>query len=165
MSDYAATTKVCVNDSRMEIETTLLRFGCVNAVAAAIDGIARVLFQREGLPYDMSIPLPSPGAREFEYRKCGTGWAHRNIAEQTHAYEQACRVTWRKLALLIKAKCVALSDMQGGVTFEQEFLAYARLPRGGTVGSFTIPQLKDIAANGEQALLIPRVALPGRSET
>lgn len=159
MSNYATKTTVSVASSKAEIEATLNRFKIVDVAYGTLHGVASVMFERGGRPYCIRVTLPDPKAKEF-HETPGRGLP-RSSDQAYAAWEQACRVKWRELALLIKAKLVAVSNSEPGdaVNFENEFLAYAMLPDRRTVGDLAEEQLTQFALEGK----LPGI-LPGRSE-
>ena len=67
------------------------------------------------------------------------------------AWEQACRQRWRALVLMVKGK---LEGIECGIaTIENEFLAYACLPNGQTVGQWIQPQMKKVLKGDMPKLL------------
>ncbi len=156
MAQYAENTKVSVAASKAEIEQTLNRFGIHDVMHGTIDDVASVMFKRNGRPYRMSVRLPDPAAEEFKFRRNGPhGRVARTLEQRHDAWEQACRVKFRELALLVKAKLVAIQGSDGDISFENEFLAYQMLPRGGTVGEWAETQLQEIEKRGEMPSLMP----------
>jgi hypothetical protein len=156
MAGYAEKTKVTTAASEAEIRQTLSRFGAVDALCGEIDGQATVVFKHNGRPYSIRVQLPDKDADEFRYTP--SRGLERTKAQAYDAWEQSCRVKWRELALLIKAKLVACSN--DVARFESEFLAYAMLPGGRSVGDLAELQLQAFAERGE----LPGI-LPGRCET
>lgn len=152
MAGYATKTKVSVAQSKAEIEDTLNRFGIRNVGYFSDERSAIIIFKREGQPYSISVDLPNPNDEEFKFTPARRH--KRTDAEANAAWEQACRVKWRELALLIKAKLVAISN--DAATFEDEFLAYAMLPNNSTVGQWAKTQIADMVAQGQMPELFPR---------
>ncbi len=162
MSGYAENTKVSVASSKTEIESTLNRFGIEDVGHFTESGAAVVMFKREGRPYSIRVTLPDRNADEFRFTP---GRRLERTADQAYAaWEQACRVKWRELALLIKAKLVAISNET--VSFDEEFLAYAMLPNRQTVGDWAAGQLHAMHSAGELPDMLPRgqAALPRRTQ-
>lgn len=155
MAGYAEKTKVTTAASEAEIRQTISRFGAVDALCGQIEGHATVIFKHNGRGYNIRVQLPDKEADEFWYTPGRR--LDRTEAQAYDAWEQACRVKWRELALLIKAKLVACSN--DVAQFENEFLAYVMLPGGRSVGDLAEQQLQAFAERGE----LPGI-LPGRSE-
>lgn len=152
MSGYAEKTKVSVAASKTEIEATLNRFGIRDVVHGTVDGVASVMFKRNGRPYCIRVTLPDPDDKSFRFTP---GRGLKRTQEQAHAaWEQACRAKWRELHLLIKAKLVAISD--DAASFENEFLAYQMLPDRRTVGDWAEEHLQQIESAGQMPSLMPR---------
>lgn len=153
MSKYAVNTSVSVEASEAEIKATLRRFGVMDAFSGTLDGRAQIMFKYNGQPYCIAVILPDPNDNEFQYTP-----SQRKQRTQDQAYaawEQGCRVKWRELALVIKAKLVAISNE--AVSFEDEFLAYAMLPnRTGyhTFGDWANKQLQGFIQAGETPALV-----------
>lgn len=77
----------------------------------------------------------------------------RHADDALRAWEQACRQSWRALALVIKAK---LEAVEAGIsTVDDEFLAHVLLPNGATVGETLGPELDAAAVEGRMPSLIP----------
>lgn len=161
MAGYATKTTVSVAHSKAEIEDTFNRFGIRNIGYFCEDDSAVVMFKHDGQPYSIYVTLPDPDAKEFHVTP-GRG-LERTSDQAYAAWEQACRVKWRELALLIKAKLVAISSK--AAAFEDEFLAYAMLPSRETLGHWARRQLSDMRERGEMPELLPRgqAALTGRN--
>lgn len=134
---YAAGTAVSVEKSRAEIETVLARYGA-DAFAYATDGrSAKVGFRMAVRQYRFSLTMPDPAAKEFTEHSRGP----RTPDAARTAWEQACRQSWRALALVIKAKLEAVAA--GISTVEDEFLAHMVLPDAKTVGEWMKPQIDE----------------------
>lgn len=158
MSHYAAGTSVSVEKSKAEIETILRRFGADQFVLGWSGNGATIGFHCQGRMIRFDLRLPDRGDKRFREYKRGT-WVHRREpAQAENLWEQACRESWRSLALVIKAKLAAVES--GISTFEQEFLAHVLLPDGSNVGQFMAPQLERAYTCGEMPELLP--ALPAR---
>jgi hypothetical protein len=151
MSGYAEHTKVSVGASKAEIEATLNRFGIHDVLYGTIDGIASVMFRHQGRSYVLRLTMPDPQDAEFWMTPAQR---HRRSDEQAYAaWEQACRVKWREIALLMKAKLVAVSSE--AVSFEDEFLAYTMLPDRSTMGEWAVDQLEYMCQSGQMPELLP----------
>ena len=141
---YAAGTEVSSEKSRMEIETTLRRYGATGFMYGWQPASAMVAFEAHGRTIKFMLPLPDKTDQKFtHFKRGGSQWAltPRTEAAALAAWEQACRQRWRALALCIKAKLEAVEC--GITTFEQEFLAHFIAADGRTVGEHIIPQLND----------------------
>ena len=115
MTPYAAKTKVSVEQTRVDIERVLTRYGA-DAFGYSQDGPAvRIAFRREGRHYRIDLIMPED--------------------------PQGCRVRWRALLMIIKAKLEAAAA--GVTSFEDEWLAQTVLPDRQTVGEWAKPQLEE----------------------
>lgn len=134
---YATTTEVTVEKSRLEIEKTLRKYGA-DAFAYGEDGRdVRLSFRMAGRQFRFALTLPDPKERRFAYSSRGPREPHVALAH----WEQACRTSWRALALVIKAK---LEAVEAGIsTLEDEFLANLILPDRQTVGDWIRPQVEE----------------------
>jgi len=152
VSSYASQTTVSADKSRSEIEATLRRFGADQFMYGWEKTHAVIQFRAQQRLIRFVLELPNRDDPRFTLTP--TGKKRRTPDAMLKAYEQATRSTWRSLALVIKAKLVAVDD--GIVTFEHEFLAHIVLPSGDTVGRWAIPQVATAYETGE---MLP--ALPG----
>ena len=152
MSTYASQTTVSAEKSRAEIEVILRRFGADQFMYGWEDTRAVIQFRAQERLIRFVLDLPDQDDPRFTMTPAGR--KRRTPDAMLKAYEQATRSAWRSLALVIKAKLVAVDD--GIVTFEQEFLAHIVLPSGDTVGRWAIPQVATAYETGD---MLP--ALPG----
>jgi hypothetical protein len=151
MARYASETTVGSEQSRMEIERTLTRYGA-DAFMYFQDGFrAAIAFRANGRHVRFMLPLPNPNADAFLYTP--TTKKLRAPGARTEAYEQAIRQRWRALALVIKAKLEAV--VAGISVFEDEFLANIVLPDGQTAGDFMRPQIAAAYETGKMPPLLP----------
>ena len=148
MRRYASTTTVPVEHSRAEIEKLLQRHGATGFLYGWQDDKARIEFLMKTRHLRFVLALPDRLADEFS-RTPGKR-SLRRPEDRDHAWEQACRSSWRALLLIIKAKLEAIEV--GVSVFEQEFLAFIVAPNGKTVGEIIIPQLM---AGTSSHLLLP----------
>jgi hypothetical protein len=148
MGRYAKDTTVSSARSKMEIEKTLAKFGARAFMYGWEGEHAAVAFQM----YDRHIKfiLPLPSRDDFSQTETGRERAA-NVAEK--AYEQAVKQKWRSLALIIKAKLVAVDD--GILSFEEAFLAHIVLPDKSTVGQFILPQIARAYDQGSMPKMLP----------
>jgi hypothetical protein len=163
MSIYASQTSVSVEKSRAEIESTLARYGAERFAYATEPGRAMIGFcitdptTRTMLNVRMILPLPAKSEKRFTHRTVYQKWVENPPEMVNKLWEQACRSTWRALALVIKAKLEACASRIS--TVEREFLADVLLPSGQTTGEWLRPQLKEISERGE----MPRLLLTSAS--
>jgi hypothetical protein len=146
MSEYAASTRVSINQTRHEIEYLLDDAGA-EAFAFMKEGeSAAIAFRLSGRNYVLKLHLPD----RTEFAKTKTGRS-RYASEAEKFYQQAIRARWRALLLLLKAKLIAVAD--GVTTVEDEFLAAAMLNDGQTVGQWAASH--PTALTGSGPLLLP----------
>lgn len=135
---YAAKTEVSTEKTRIEIERTLLRYGA-SSFAYGMDGNrASVMFQIADRRIRFILTLPAHDEKRFTHHSRG----RRTPEAARSEWEQACRSSWRALALVIKAKLEAVAA--GITTVEDEFLAHTMLPDGTTFGQWAKPQIDQV---------------------
>jgi hypothetical protein len=101
MSRYASTTTVSVEKSRREIERTLERYGAMK-FGYAYDGSKSVIqFELHKRHVRFLLTLPDVEDDVFWYTQTGI---RRERAAAIRSWEQACRQSWRALALVIKSE-------------------------------------------------------------
>ena len=108
---YAEKTTVSVEKSRVEIESTLRRYGADQFTYATDDtrGMAVIQFRTQDRHVRYVITMPQQNERRFLEHSRG----NRTEAAAYREWEQACRQKWRALALAIKAK---LEIVQSGIS-------------------------------------------------
>lgn len=148
---YAQNTSVSNEQSRMEIERTLRRYGASGFAYASQPGRALVAFTMANRQVRFILPLPD--MEEDRFVMTPTQRKHRTQAAQYDAWEQECRRCWRALGLVVKAKLEAIET--GIATFDEEFMAHIVLPSGGTVGDFMLPQVASAYAHGTLPAMLP----------
>lgn len=159
---YAEKTTVPIEKSRLEIETTLTRYGA-DAFGYMVDGTrAIVQFRAHGRHVRFDLPIPNPDDPAFTtYTQRGYTY-DRTPAASRKEWEQACRQRWRALALAVKAK---LETVEVGIsTFEEEFLAHIILPDGRTMGQWAAPEIERIYTSGEMPRSLPLALTAGPAE-
>ena len=148
---YAEKTSVSSEQSRVEIERTLRRYGASGFMYGWGEKNAMILFEMANRRVKFILPLPDRSSSEFT-RTPARGTS-RSPQQAEAAWEQSCRQRWRALALVIKAK---LEAVDSGITvFEDEFLAHIVLPSGGTVSEFMRPQIAVAYETGKMPNLLP----------
>jgi hypothetical protein len=147
---YARGTDVSSERSRGEIERTLKKYGA-HAFAYGWDkDKALVQFEMRGRVIRFLLPLPD--IHDPEFTRTPTG-RPRAASAASEAHEAEVRRSWRALALLIKAKLVAVND---NITeFDEEFLGRIVLPSGETVGDWITPQIEIAYQTGEMPRMLP----------
>lgn len=153
MSAYANNTSVSVEQSKVEIERTLRRYGASGFISGWQDDWAFVQFiiSERHVKFRMQLPLPAED-RFCKYRQGST--IKLRAPDAAHKlWEQACRQKWRALALVIKAK---LEAVDAGISIiEDEFLANIVMPDGRTVAETIKPQLALAYSTGQVTNLLP----------
>lgn len=149
MARYAAKTEVAADRSRQEIERELVRFGASGFGYSWQDDRAMVEFLFNGRRIRLTVDLP---LRESFNRppKGSRGW---NAARANDAWEQAKKQRWRALALVVKAKLVAVTDKIR--TFEHEFGMDIVMPDNRTVAEHVLPKVEQAYLTGATPLLLP----------
>lgn len=148
MSRYAEKTSVSSDRSRAEIEKTLQRYGADQFMYGWSEDNAVIGFRMYGRQIKFLLPMPDKGA----FSKTETGRERKQKAAM-EAWEQACRQSWRALALVIRAK---LEAVEAGIAiFEDEFMANIVLPNGGSVGDFMRPQIAKAYDSGTMPKMLP----------
>lgn len=148
MNHYAAHTDVSTEKSKAEIERTLARYGATGFLYATKADAAMIEFAANGKRIRFVLPLPDQNGRDVTHDRRGYRRTPERAAE---AWEQACRVKWRALALGVKAKLEFVASKIA--TLEQEFLANIVLPGGTTVGEEMIPRIDEAVKAGRMPAL------------
>lgn len=134
---FAARTKVSVDQSRIEIERALSRYGAARFAYFSEADRAIVVFEANDRRIRFDLPLPA-----------GTSDKDAQLRRQR----------WRALLLCIKAK---LESVQSKIeSFEEAFLAHVVMPDGRTVADHAGPRIASAYQSGEVQALLP----PPRSE-
>lgn len=136
---YARHTSVSCEKSKVEVEKTLTRYGATHFAYATMPEGSMVQFVFNGKRIKFLVPMPGRPAHS-ESNSYGYEARHRR-------WEQAQRVKWRALGLVIKAKLEAVES--GICTFEEEFLAHIVLPTGETAGAHLIPLIEQAYLSGK----------------
>lgn len=138
MAKFAEGTRVSVNSSRQEIETTLKRFGATKFVTSVDDdtGRATVQFFARGRWVRLILEL------RVANRK----------GQKERVSEPEERRLWRSLVALVKAKMIAVDD--GLVEFEEEFLPHVVMADGATVYERSKPSIAAEYQTGKVQLLL-----------
>lgn len=140
MTRYASNTTVASEQSRVEIERTLQRYGASRFGYMWENNASVIVFEMMDRRIKFTLPLPDKS--DPKYGKTPTGRIKRNADSIQLAWEQDCRSRWRALLLCIKAK---LESVESQIeSFEEAFLPHIVLPNGQTVGEHMTPQIADI---------------------
>jgi hypothetical protein len=146
MGQYAANTEVSQEKSRMEIETTLRRYGADAFSYGWESARAIISFRASGRIIRFEIGMPDPAEERFTKYQSRGHWYARTETAAKDLWEKACRQRWRALALVVKAK---LEAVESGISeFEHEFLAHIVLPDGSTVGNQIAPYIEKAYESG-----------------
>lgn len=149
MAKFASDTTVSVSASQTELERTLERYGATSFMRGWDKDKAVIVFSLKDRRMRFILTLPEK--KDFRYTPA-RGF-ERSEAEQTKAWEQACRQRWRALNLVVKAK---LEAVEAGIsTIEEEFLANIFLPNGDTVGQWIAPQVAEAYRTGVMPPMLP----------
>jgi len=163
---YAAETKVTVEKSRAEVESTLRRYGADGFRYGWADRDGKRIEQIEFTATDRLIrfTLVMPSKDDLEFKTTPTRGHRRSEKSALQAWEQACRQRWRALALAIKAK---LEAVECGISeFEQEFMAHVVDPiTGRTMGDLILPQIAQRYAGLDVQIGLPGLPAPEDFET
>jgi hypothetical protein len=157
MTKFAEKTIVSAERSRAEIEATLQRYGATAFGYGWDTAAAVVMFEIAHRRIRFRLPLPDRNDEEFtRVLRNQHSWVWATPAQRQAKWEQACRQSWRALALVIKAKLEAVES--GITTVEQEFMAHIVLPSGDTVGEWALPQIAVAYQRNEMPALLPGAA-------
>jgi hypothetical protein len=129
---YAEQTKVPVEQTKTEIERTLVRYGADRFAHFTEAGKAVIVFEAKDRRLRFDLPLPS--------------------GEDDKA-QKSRRQKWRALLLCIKAKLESVSS--GIESFEEAFLAHVVLPDGQTVGGYVAPRIAEAYEGNKMVALMP----------
>lgn len=136
---YAKHTKVPIEQSRVEIENTLMRYGATAFMVASQFDRATIMFEANERRIRFDLPLLSVAAAK-------------TVAGQETA-KQENRRRWRALCLCIKAK---LESVESKIeTFEEAFLSHVVMPDGTTVGDYARPRIAEVYKGGGMIPLLP----------
>ncbi len=135
MSKYANRTSVKPEKTRMQIESTLARYGASGFMYGWQGSQAVIAFEFESKQIKFILPIPN-----------------RNDFSTQNGHDQAVRSAWRSLLLLIKAK---LEGVESGIrTFEQEFMPDIVMPNGMTFSQYAIPEIRKAIKSGAMPTLM-----------
>ena len=127
---YAEGTAVPVQGSRGEITGILAKHGCERMAWGAAPEGDTLQFELGEKVFRFAIRKPTVDDLKRMYREDGRDWSR--VYDAQTKVDAEWRRRWRAHVLLIKAK---LEFIEGGdTTLELEFLPYAVLPDGRTVG-------------------------------
>lgn len=120
---YAKNTRVPIDRSRQEVERLIRRYGCTQFLSGMDfeTGRTRVQFKADGRIIRIELDMPKN--------------------------EQASRVKWRALVLVLKAKLEAVSAKIS--TIEEEFMPFIVLPDDTVVRQHVAPAIKAAYETGQ----------------
>lgn len=150
---YATNTTVSPEQSRAEIERTLVRYGATGFQYGWDEerGAAMVGFRMVGRMVRFVLPLPSRNSPAFTHTPSGKLRTSQTAIDAE--YTKAVRQRWRALALVVKAK---LEAVEAGISvFDEEFLAHIVLPDGRTYGEFAVPQIVEVYETKQMPPMLP----------
>jgi hypothetical protein len=132
MARFAAQTRVGVDQTRVEIERTLARYGATAFGYITQQGRAIIAFEAAKRHIKITVPLP--------------------VGEDEKTKQQA-RQRWRALLLVIKAK---LESVESGIeTLEEAFYANIVMPDGRTIYESTRETVAVAYKTGQVQGLLP----------
>jgi hypothetical protein len=146
MTRFASQTTVPAEKTKVEIESTLKRYGADQFISGWKEGQCAIGFRMKNRMVRFYLPMPR--AEDFK-RKKGS-YYDRSKTELENVLAQEERQRWRALLLVIKAKLEAVES--GIAQFEEEFMPHIVLPNGATVGDFMKPQIERAYSSGEMPL-------------
>lgn len=117
MAKYAKNTKVPVSRSKVRVQELLVNYGIEEFFFGTSPRGEGVGFKYEGKVYKHNVPMPK-----------------RDDYKLQSQYDQAVRQRWRIFYMSLKMKLEEVLD--GGISFEDQFLAMMALPDGSTVADF-----------------------------
>lgn len=117
MAKYAKNTTVPVARSKTQVQELLVNYGIDEFFFGTGPRGEGVGFKYEGRVYKHNVPMPNKDDYNYETQ-----------------YKQAIRQRWRIFYMSLKMKLEEIQD--GGISFEDQFLAMMTLPDGSTVSDF-----------------------------
>lgn len=148
MPTYAADTKVNVDRTLSEIERTVDRWGASEFAYGRSGTRGMIGFTMNERTIRFVVPLPDEQSADFTRTDTGR---QRTASAARAAYEQSVKSRWRALAVVIKAKLVAVEE--GIVTFEEEFGMHMVMPDGRTFAEHATPAIERAYVEGVSPLL------------
>lgn len=148
MREYAATTSVSVDKTRLDITELIRKHGAQNIGHMETNDGIHLVFDLADRRIRYFMPTPDA----YDFRKTPTG-KNRTAEQVSKAVDQANRSRWRALLLIIKAKLEGIAI--GVSTVEQEFLSNIVMPSGKLVASEVVPRIADAYKSGGPVALLP----------
>lgn len=154
---YAQDTSTPVENSKAEIERTLVRYGASQFVSGWDEkkGKALVQFDLNNRRIRFTVDIPLWG--DFKTYKRNTRGGPRDVersdGDAKKAAQKEARRRWRSLNLVVKSK---LESVESGIaSFEEEFMPYIVTASGQTIGEMILPKLDKVANSGKLPPLLP----------
>lgn len=148
---YAKGASVNVARSLDEIGSLLRRHECFEFGQFSTRENSTIMFRQDEISYKITITIPDPDDKAFTLTPSGRFARTKEAADRE--YQGEVRRRFRSLVLVVKAKLIAVDE--GIVEFQDEFLAYAIMADGQTVGQFVRPALKETARGQPFVLALP----------
>lgn len=163
---YAAQTSVSSENTRLEIERTLRRYGADQFMSGWQNNSAIVGFRINERMFRISVPLPDPDADSFRYTRGGNQFSdfkkERSQRSRDNMYEQVVRTRWRALLLVLKATLEAVDV--GIFTLEEALVAHTLLPNNQTVAEWAEPQIEAIYESRGMPEVLPGLPAPAHRQ-
>src|SRR4051812_46014910 len=151
---YALKTEVSYEQTRIDIERLLRRYGAEQFLSGESNNAALVGFRMHGRLYRIQVPLPDPDSEEFTVMRAGSAPPReRPRRARDRLYEQTIKTRWRALLLVVRAKLEAVDV--GIYSFEEAFMGETLMRTGETVGEWAGPQVEHMYATGEMPTSLP----------
>lgn len=149
MSKFASQTQVSVASSRAEIEKEITRFGASGFASAWQENRSLIEFIYKNKKIRFVLEIPPRSDFNKPTRKVRGLWTQKHGDD---AWEQVKKQRWRALALIVKAKLVAVAD--GVTTFETEFMPHIVMPDDRTVAEHAAPAIEQALLTGTAPRLL-----------
>lgn len=143
---YARNTNVSDDRSRVEIERLLIRYGASRFGYFRDERRCLIQFTHKKINIQFQVSLPDENDPTFFETPTGRRRKQSAVISQK-LYDREVNRRWRSLALIIKAKLVAIED--GVACFEDEFLPYMVMHDGKTVAEKLLPLVQDAQQSGK----------------
>lgn len=150
MANYASNTDVSQERSIEEIKNNLRRFGAdsFSSYESSRHNMAGLEFEMNNRRVRFLITIPN----RDEFVKTETG-RDRTTNQVNLEWEKAIRQKWRSLALIVKAKLVAVNE--NVVEFDQEFAMHFVTANGQTMYEQIKPKMEEYCNSSEFPALMP----------
>lgn len=145
---YAKGTQVSSDRTVGQIKGIVERFGADTFAFASHNKGGMVSFRYRGRVVRFELPLPDRTSEQFTLTERGK---ERSPTAAMKSWEEACRMKWRSLFLLIKSLLIAIED--GLLDFDRAFFHDIVTPDGTTVGEQLMRKVQHMIENGKPAPL------------